>query len=188
MIGTLTIITGCMFSGKTEELQRVLRREKIARRHVRLFKPSIDNRYDANKVVSHNQTALEATVIDANKPDEIFLHIGEDTDVVGIDEAQFFGPKIVDVCNRLTKLGIKVICAGLKQDFKGDCFGSMDKLLVQADYITPLTAICNECGAEASKTQRLVDGVPAPFNAPQVLVGGVESYQARCKDHYTVPD
>jgi thymidine kinase len=131
---------------------------------------------------------MSAIEIGVERPEEILLRVKADIKVVGIDEAQFFGPGIVDVCNVLTKAGIKVICAGLKQDFKGDAFGSMGDLLVQADYITPLTAICNVCGEEATKTQRLVNGIAAKRNAPQVLVGGVESYQASCRNHHVVPD
>jgi len=186
MLGTLLVITGCMFSGKSEELLRLLRRERIARRKVQLFKPKMDNRYNASKkVVTHNLSALKATPI--KSPNEILRYIDQDTDVVGIDEVQFFGSEIVDVCDRLIQMGIKVICAGLKQDFKGKLFGSMDKLLIMADYITSLTAICNVCGAEATMTQRLINGEPAPYDAPQVLVGGVEAYQAHCKKHHVVP-
>jgi thymidine kinase len=177
-----------MFSGKTEELMRVLRREKIARRKVRLFKPDIDKRSGPNVVASHSNIEMPATMIKADRPEEILLRIERDVNVVGIDEAQFFGPEIVNVCNQLTHEGIKVYCAGLKQDFKGEPFGSMGNLLTQADYTTLLTAICDVCGLEATTTQRLVDGVPASRNAPQLLIGGKESYQARCKDHYTIPD
>ncbi len=186
--GTIEVITGSMFSGKTDELARRVRRLKIARKKFIVFKPSTDDRYIADKVVTHDHVELNATVIPAVRPEEILRLVEDGTDVVLIDEAQFFCPVIVGVCKRLKKMGVKVIIAGLKQDFKGDCFGSMDKLLILADEITLLYAICNVCGeANATMTQRLIDGVPARADEKQVEVGGEEKYQARCTKDYVDP-
>lgn len=187
MSAMLSVITGCMFSGKTEELLRTLRREKIARREVLLFKPDIDTRYSPNHVVSHSNFSLDAVPINTTTPEQILALVSDQTHVVGIDEVQFFARGIVDVCKTLLKLDINVVVAGLKQDFKGDPFGSMGTLLVLADKITMLSAICNICGDEATNTQRMINGEPAPYDAQQVLVGGTETYLAVCNAHHQVP-
>jgi len=158
--GVLYVITGCMFSGKTEELIRILRRLIIANRKkprsVVLLKPDIDNRYSTTHVVSHNHIALEADMIPWDRPELIMEGINPDTEIVGIDEAQFFGPGIVQVVQKLMDLGIHVYIAGLKQDFRGDVFGSMGELLIIADYIIMLSAVCDVCGEAATNTQRLI--------------------------------
>ncbi|NMB69702.1 thymidine kinase [candidate division WWE3 bacterium] len=187
MTAMLSVVTGCMFSGKTEELLRTLRREIIAKRSVLLFKPDIDTRYSANQVVSHSNFSLEAVPIGTTTPEQILGLVPDQTHVVGIDEVQFFARGIVEVCKQLLKRDINVVAAGLKQDFKGDPFGSMGTLLILADKITMLTAICNICGEEATNTQRMINGKPAPYDAQQVLVGGTESYLAVCNRHHQVP-
>jgi len=189
--GVLYVITGCMFSGKTEELIRILRRQIIANRKkpksVVLFKPDIDNRYSTTHVVSHNNMSLEADLIPWDRPELILEGINPDTGIVGIDEAQFFGPGIVKVVQKLMDFGIQVYVAGLKQDFRGDVFGSMGELLIKADFIVMLSAVCDVCGEAATNTQRLIDDQPAQWDSPQVLVGGTDSYGARCNTHHELP-
>jgi thymidine kinase len=189
--GSLYVITGCMFSGKTEEFVRILRRQIIARRNkprsVVPFKPDIDNRYSTTCVVSHSNMSLEADLIPWNKPELILEGVNPDTEIVGIDEVQFFNASIVGVIQNLLSLGIDVYVAGLKQDFRGEVFGAMGILLILADSITMLTAVCDVCGAPATNTQRLIDNRPAPWDSPQVLVGGLESYGARCNSHHELP-
>lgn len=182
--GWLEVITGCMFSGKTEELVRRLRRAVIAKKATIAFKPGIDTRYDAMAVVSHSGFSFNAVPID--NPVALLKRI-EDAEVVGIDEAQFFSPEIVDVVKELTRRGKRVIVAGLDLDFRGEPFGSMPILMALADEITKLHAICTVCGNIATKTQRLIDGRPARYDDPVILVGGLESYEARCNIHHEVP-
>ncbi|OGC45585.1 hypothetical protein A2V49_03755 [candidate division WWE3 bacterium RBG_19FT_COMBO_34_6] len=181
--GSLTIITGCMFSGKTTELLRLLIRHIIARQIIQLFKPNIDNRYDKDKVVSHNRTSLEAIVIPKDNPNMILELIGINTTIVGIDEIQFFTPEIVQVCETLLSKGVNVIAAGLKQDSDGRLFGSMDKLLIISNFITNLTAVCVICGEEATMTQWKLEG---PLKTGQIVVGGSEDYDAVCHKHHKV--
>ncbi len=184
--GWIEVITGCMFSGKSEELIRRVRRAKIARQKVQVFKSSLDTRYDEAKVVSHSGAKVEAISVD--HPEEIIAKIDNDTQVVAIDEAQFFSEKIVDVIEFLADRGIRVIVAGLDLDFRGEPFGPMPALLARAEKVDKLTAICMVCGEEATRTQRIIDGKPASYYDPIVMIGAQEKYEARCRRHHIVPD
>ena len=182
--GRLEVICGSMFSGKTEELIRRLRRAQIARQPVQVFKPAIDDRYHAERVTSHNGADFEARPVASAK--EILRLIEPETTVVAIDEAQFFEPAIVNVCEALVNEGKRVICAGLDMDFRGVPFGPMPDILARAELVDKLHAICVVCGEEASRTQRLIDGRPAAFDDPVVLVGANEVYEARCRQCHEV--
>ncbi len=184
--GSLEVITGSMFCGKTDELIRRLRRAKIAKQKVQVFKPKIDNRYAEAKVTSHAGSEFEAVPID--KAADIRAQLKDDTTVVAIDEAQFLDAEIVAVVNLLADNGLRVIVAGLDTDFRGEPFGSMPMLTAQAEHVDKLHAICMVCGEDASRTQRLVDGKPAHYNDPIVIVGASEMYEARCRSHHEVPD
>lgn len=183
--GSIEVITGSMFSGKTDELIRRLRRARIARQNVQVFKPVIDNRYGLEKVTSHAGTEFEATPV--HTADQITPLIHSDTTVVAIDEAQFFGADVCAVCQKLAARGVRVIVAGLDQDFRGEPFGPMPQLMALAEDVTKLHAICAVCGEEASRTQRLLDNQPASFDQPVVIVGASELYEARCREHHDVP-
>ena len=174
-----------MFCGKTEELIRRLRRAIIAKRNVQVFKPAIDNRYVVEKVHSHAGIEIDAIPIDDIT--DIYKHLKEDTNVIGIDEAQFFSDKIIEVGEDLVNRGIRVIFAGLDTDFRGEPFGAMPMLMARAERVDKLNAICMVCGGPASRTQRLVDGKPANYNDPLVIVGTSEMYEARCRKHHIVP-
>lgn len=183
--GSIEVVCGSMFSGKTEELIRRLRRAEIARQKVQVFKPIIDNRYAVEKVASHAGMTFEALPIE--KASEVFKHLQSDTTVVGIDEAQFFDPEIIATVQKLADKGIRVIVAGLETDFRGEPFGSMPTLLAIAEHVEKLQAICMVCGEPASRTQRLVNGKPARYEDPIVIVGAAEMYEARCRRHHEVP-
>ena len=183
--GSIEVITGSMFSGKTDELIRRLRRARIARQNVQVFKPVIDNRYGLEKVTSHAGTEFEATPV--HSADQISALIRPDTTVVAIDEAQFFGADVCLVSQQLAAGGVRVIVAGLDQDFRGEPFGPMPQLMALAEDVTKLHAICAVCGEEASRTQRLIDNEPASFDQPVVVVGASELYEARCRQHHDVP-
>ena len=171
-IGWIEVICGSMFSGKTEELIRRLKRVKIANLKVKIFKPTIDTRYDVNQVVSHDSNAILSTPIDNS---QIILLMANDVDVVGIDEAQFFDNEIVNVCQTLAQKGIRVIVAGLDMDYRGIPFGPMPNLLAVADYITKLHAICVVCGNIASISYRKTS------DSGQILLGEKDSYEPRCR-------
>jgi len=177
--GWIEVICGSMFSGKSEELIRRVRRVQIAKKKVQVFKPAIDNRYEIQYIYSHNGSKVEAVNID--NPNNILSMLKEDTEVVAIDEVQFFNDDIINISQKLADQGKRIIIAGLDQDFRGDPFGPMPKLLAIAEYIDKLHAICMICGKTASRTQRLVDGVPAKYSDPTILVGAKESYEARCR-------
>ncbi|HSM25942.1 MAG TPA: thymidine kinase [Anaerolineaceae bacterium] len=183
--GSLEVICGSMFCGKTEELIRRLRRAEIARQKVQVFKPIIDDRYLVAKVASHSGSAFEALPIE--KSSQIFDHLEKSTTVVGIDEAQFFDSDIIEVIARLVNDNKRVICAGLDTDFRGVPFGVMPTLMALAEHIDKLQAICMVCGEPASKTQRLVNGNPAYYDDPIIIVGASEMYEARCRLHHKVP-
>ena len=183
--GWLEVICGSMFSGKTEELLRRLRRAVIARQNVQLFKPAIDNRYGVTTVASHDGTKWEATVI--SDAAEILHLVRPDTHVIAVDEVQFFDDAIVDVCDALALQGKRVIVAGLDMDFRGEPFGPMPKLMAKAESVRKLHAICMVCGGEASRTQRLINGQPAYYEDPIILIGAEESYEARCRGCHQVP-
>jgi len=172
--GCIEVVCGSMFSGKTEELLRRVKRARLARQRVLLFKPRIDNRYDDVKVVSHDGLKAEAAAVSTAA--ELVSFVDVDTaQVVGIDEAQFFDDAIVDVAERLANAGLRVICAGLDQDFRGRPFGPMAALMSIAEYVTKLHAVCSRCGAAACRSQRLVG------QEGQLFVGGAADYEPRCR-------
>jgi thymidine kinase len=177
--GWIEVIAGCMFSGKTEELIRRLRRAEIAKQSVKIFKPKLDDRYSESEIVSHNEQSLPSIIVD--KPQEI-LTLSEDAQVVGIDEAQFFSTELIDVCNLLANKGKRVIVAGLDQDYRGIPFEPLPQLLSIAEYITKTLAICVVCGNPADKTQRKI------VSTERVLVGAANSYEARCRKCHYIPE
>lgn len=183
--GRVEVICGSMFSGKTEELIRRVRRAMIARQKVQVFKPAIDARYSRQRVTSHNGQDFEA--IPVGTVSEIASLIEPDTTVVAVDEAQFFDDEIVRFVEKLAGRGIRVILAGLDTDFRGEPFGPMPDLLSRADEVLKLHAICMICGEEATRTQRLVNGQPARYDDPIIMVGAAEAYEARCREHHVVP-
>ncbi|TDP91739.1 thymidine kinase [Halanaerobium saccharolyticum] len=182
--GWLEVITGPMYCGKSEELIRRLRRVKIAKQKVKVFKPVLDNRYSKKDVVSHSGNSIEAVPVD--HPEEILERIDDTVDVVGIDEAQFFHEDLVEICEELANRGIRVIMAGLDRDFRNQPFGPMPELMARAEYVDKLHAICIQCGEPASRTQRLIDGEPAAVDDPVILVGASEVYEARCRSCHAI--
>ncbi|HPR30753.1 MAG TPA: thymidine kinase [Prolixibacteraceae bacterium] len=170
--GWIEVICGSMFSGKTEELIRRLNRARIARQKVEIFKPGVDVRYSADQVVSHNENAIRSTPVETAS--NILLLTG-DVDVVGIDEAQFFDPALVEVCQKLANMGIRVIVAGLDMDFKGKPFGPMPQLMAVAEYVTKVHAICMKCGDLAHFSHRLSE------NDKLVLLGEKSEYEPLCR-------
>jgi thymidine kinase len=184
--GRMEVICGSMFCGKSEELIRRLRRAIIARQKLQVFKPVIDNRYAGiEKVTSHS--GYEIPCIPVKDSSELLGLIEDNTTVVGIDEAQFFDDALVGVTQELVDRGIRVLVAGLDMDFKGQPFGCLPALLSKAEQVDKLQAICMVCGEPASRTQRLVNGKPAFFDDPVVIVGAAEMYEARCRIHHEVP-
>ncbi len=182
--GRVELVCGSMFSGKTEELIRRLRRAVIARQKVQVFKPLIDTRYHDERVTSHNGMDFEARPV--SSPEEILAYLDADTSVIAIDEVQFFDTNVVDVCEALADQGRRVICAGLDTDFRGVPFGPIPSLMARAETVDKLHAICVVCAEEASRTQRLINGRPAAFDDPIVLVGAAEVYEARCRHCHEV--
>ncbi len=183
--GSIEIICGSMFSGKTEEMIRRLRRARIAKQHIQVFKPVIDTRYNNEKVTSHAGMDFEA--IPVNNSREIIKNLKPITTVVGIDEAQFLDDGIVDLIDQLADSGKRVIVTGLDMDFRGEPFGCIPILMSKAEKVDKLHAICMVCGGPATRTQRLVNGKPAHFDDPIVIVGAAEMYEARCRAHHQVP-
>jgi thymidine kinase len=177
-MGGIELVCGPMFCGKSEELIRRLRRSTIARYAVVCVKPSIDDRHGVHDVISHAGSRIAARAI--ADPREL-LELRGEADVIGIDEAQFFDSRLVAVCEDLAASGLSVICAGLDRDYRGLPFGPMPELLSIADRVTKLQAVCVQCGGDATLSQRLVDGAPAPFDDATVVVGGAERYEARCR-------
>lgn len=169
----LEVICGPMFSGKSEELIRRLRRARIARQRVQVFKPRLDDRYAADRIVSHSEVSLEATVVQHSR--EVLERLDDRTQVVGVDEVQFFDPGIVGVCERLANLGKRVIVAGLDLDYRGVPFEPVPHLMALADQVTKMLAVCARCGAPASRTQRLV------ASPERILVGAAGAYEPRCR-------
>jgi thymidine kinase len=184
--GRIEVICGSMFSGKSEELIRRLRRAEIARQKAQVFKPRLDSRYGEGSVNSHDGRAAEAIPIE--HPPEILTHLADDTTVVGIDEGQFLDHTLTAICRQMTGRGIRVIVAGLDLDFRGEPFGPMPELLAQAEQVDKLHAICVVCGDEASRTQRLINGRPASYHDPIILIGATEAYEARCRRCHDVPE
>lgn len=183
--GWLELICGSMFSGKSEELIRRVKRATYAKQEVRVFKPVIDNRYSEAAVVSHNGTSMTSYAISSAA--DIWDHISESTDVIAVDEVQFFDQEIVEVLSSLADKGYRVIAAGLDMDFRGEPFGVVPNIMAIAESVTKLQAVCSVCGSPASRTQRLIDGKPASYDDPVILVGASESYEARCRHHHEVP-
>ncbi len=182
--GRLEIICGSMFSGKTEELIRRLRRAEIARQNIQVFKPKLDDRYGVEHVTTHNGLHVKAQPVSHAR--EIPSCIRSVTTVVGIDEVQFFDWEIADVCQELVEAGKRVIAVGLDMDFRGEPFGPMPMLMAQAEIVDKLQAICVVCGDVASRTQRLVNGEPAGYDDPVIVVGARERYEARCRECHSV--
>lgn len=183
--GSVEVITGSMFSGKTDEMIRRLRRATIARQKVQVFKPVIDNRYQVERVTSHAGTAFDAIPIE--RIEDLYERLEPNTTVVAIDEAQFFEDSVLAIVQDLASKNIRVIVAGLDTDFRGEPFGCMPQLMAVAEQVTKLQAICMSCGESASRTQRLVNGRPARYNDPIIIVGASEMYEARCRKHHEVP-
>ena len=179
-IGWIEVVCGSMFSGKTEELIRRLKRAVYGKQRVQVFKPKVDTRYDESQVVSHSHLRVTSTPVE--RAEEILQHLEPATQVVGIDEVQFFGPEIVPVCEALAAQGLRVVCAGLDQDYRGKPFDPMPQLLAVAEYITKELAICVVCGNPANRSQRITS------HGERVLVGAAEAYEARCrKCHVPTP-
>lgn len=184
--GWIEVIAGVMFSGKSEELIRRVRRAIIARRKVQVFKSHLDSRYTGLYSVStHDGREIEATPVDTAA--EIFRLVKPDTELVAIDEAQFLDEELVTVASALAARGVRVILAGTDTDFRGEPFGPMGRLLAIAESVDKLQAICVICGDLATRNQRLVDGKPARYDSPTILVGGRETYEARCRHCHRVP-
>lgn len=177
--GWIEVICGCMFAGKTEELIRRINVLSYARKNILVFKPKIDDRYSTTEIASHAGSKVPCIVISEAK--EILNHVNYDTDVVAIDEVQFFDEDVVDICEYLADSGLRVMVAGLDKDFRGEPFGVLPDLLTRAEFVTKLTAVCAICGAPATRTQRIINGKPASFNDPIVLVGAKEAYEPRCR-------
>lgn len=181
----LEVIVGSMFSGKSEELIRRVKRTAIAKQNVLVFKPAIDHRYGVEKVAAHNGMEVDCVPVEHAK--DILSYVDEQTNVVAIDEIQFFSNDIISVCQRLVSEGKRVIAAGLDQDFRGEPFGPVPILMALAEQVTKLNAICVSCGGFASRTQRLIDGRPARYDDPIILIGATENYEARCNRCHKVP-
>ena len=184
--GSVEVIVGSMFSGKTEEMIKRLRRAKIARHKVQVFKPIIDIRYKENNIASHSGHEFEAVPVKEARQIKELLE--ENTSVVAIDEAQFFDDEIIPLVQELANKRIRVIVAGLDTDFRGEPFGPVPALMAQAEILDKYHAICMVCGEPATCTQRLIDGEPAKYGDPIVIVGASELYEARCRKHHKVPE
>lgn len=184
--GRIEVIAGVMFSGKSEELLRRVRRAVIAKRCVQVFKSHLDDRYRGiYAVTTHDGLTVEAHPIDS--AGEIARRVREATEVVAVDEVQFLDEGIVDVATALADRGVRVILAGTDTDFRGEPFGAMPELMAVAEFVDKLHAICVVCGEEACRNQRLIDGKPAVYASPTIMVGGSESYEARCRRCHEVP-
>jgi thymidine kinase len=184
--GWIEVICGVMFSGKSEELIRRVRRATIAKKKVQVFKSHLDERYAGiYRISSHDGRSVDAVPIDT--PEQIAQLVQPDTQVVAIDEAQFLDPSIVDLATALANRGTRVILAGTDSDFRGEPFGPMPQLLAVAEVVDKLHAICVICGNPASRNQRLIGGKPARYDSPTIMVGSTESYEARCRACHSVP-
>jgi thymidine kinase len=184
--GTIEVIAGVMFSGKSEELIRRVRRALIARRRVQVFKSHLDDRYGGvGRISSHTGTEIEAVPVDSSA--EIFRLVKPDTEVVAIDESQFLDEGIVSVSTELAHRGVRVILAGTDTDFRGEPFGKMGELMAVAEDVDKLQAICVVCGELACRNQRLINGRPAKYDSATIMVGGSEAYEARCRRCHRVP-
>ena len=177
--GWVEAIVGPMFAGKTEELIRRVKRMDYAKKHYMIFKPAIDNRYSTTEIVSHNKKALQA--ISISHGSDIRRHLKKETQAIVIDEVQFFDESLVKYIMEFAEEGYRVICAGLDTDFRGEPFGIVGPILAISEQVTKLTAICSVCGENATRTQRIIDGKPAYYDDPIILVGANDSYEARCR-------
>lgn len=184
--GWVELICGSMFSGKSEELIRRVRRDTYGNLKVKVYKPKIDNRYQNSSVASHSGTTTHAKAVD--RAIEILEDVTDDIDVIGIDEVQFFDHDIVDIVSTLADRGFRVILAGLDTNFRGEPFEPMPGLLSISEFVTKLHAICPICSSPASRTQRLINGKPAAYDDPIILVGAKEAYEPRCRHHHEVPN
>jgi thymidine kinase len=187
--GRIEVICGCMFSGKTEELIRRLHHVQIARQRLQAFTPRRDTRYAVGNLVSHNGVRIQAHPIESIR--EVADHLDADAQVVALDELHFLDDEadaIVEVCQWLADRGLRVLAAGLDQDFRAEPFAAMSQLLSVAEQVDKLFAICVRCGAYATRSQRLIDGHPAPYDAPTIVVGGLDMYEARCRSCFEKPE
>lgn len=182
--GWIEVISGSMYAGKTEELLRRIKRIEYAKKNIVVFKPKIDDRYSQTEIVSHNNGRTKSLIV--SKSNEIYDYLKVLPYAVAIDEVQFFDSGIVEVCEYLADHGVRVIVAGLDRDFRGEPFGVMPMLLARSEYVTKLNAICQVCGAPATRTQRLINGKPAHYDDPIILVGAKEQYEARCRHCHVV--
>lgn len=188
-MGWIEVVTGSMFSGKSEELIRRLRRARYGNQKVVAFKHSSDKRYDDTRVASHSQLTIEGVPAGSvEEMEKLFFEKYSDAEIIGIDEVQFFGEPVVEFCEKLANMGKRVIVAGLDQDFRGEPFKPMDALMSKAEYVDKFNAVCAVCGNPASRSQRLVNGEPAYYDDPIVLVGARESYEPRCRKCHIVRD
>ena len=184
--GWIEVVVGVMFSGKSEELMRRVRRATIARKRVQVFKSHLDDRYAGLLAISsHDRRTTEAVPVDSSS--QILLRLDPMAQVIAIDEAQFLDAGIIPVISSLADRGRRVIVAGLDTDFRGEPFGIMPQLMAVAEVVDKLHAICVMCGSPASRTQRLIDGKPAPYDLPTIMVGAADSYEARCRACHVVP-
>lgn len=183
--GRVEVICGSMFSGKTEELIRRVRRAQIAHQTVQVFKHKIDDRYHQTRVTSHSGQDYVAEPVTCTA--DILERLNPDTTVVSVDEAQFFDPDLIALVERLAGEGKRVIVSGLDMDFRAEPFGPMPTLMCMAEEVTKLHAICMVCGEDATRTQRLINGAPADYDDPVIMVGAAEVYEARCREHHKVP-
>ena len=183
--GWIEVVSGVMFSGKSEELMRRVRRATLARRRVQVFKSQLDDRYGIREVVSHDSGRLGAEMVGSSS--ELMERVRGDTQVVAVDEVQFMDDGVVGVANALADRGARVIMVGTDMDFRGQPFGPIGALLAVAEKVDKLQAICVRCGELATRNQRLIDGKPAPAEGPTIQVGGLESYEARCRGCHVVP-
>ena len=182
--GWIEVISGNMYAGKTEELLRRIRRIEYAKKTILVFKPKLDNRYSDNEVVSHNNERIKS--INISCPKDILKYVDPLPYAIAIDEVQFLNREVIDICDELADKGVRVILAGLDRDFRGEPFGIMPELLARAEYVTKLRAIRQVCGAPATRTQRIINGKPAKYSDPIVLVGAKEQYEARCRHCHIV--
>ncbi|MCK9235873.1 MAG: thymidine kinase [Acholeplasmataceae bacterium] len=183
--GFIEVVCGPMFAGKTEELIRRIKRLEYAKQSVLVFKPKIDTRYVVNEIVSHNLSKKPSIIIENSA--EILNYVTDETDAVVIDEVQFFDLGVVEIAEGLADRGIRVIVGGLDRNFRGEPFGPMPDLLARAEFVTKLTAICVKSGLPATRTQRIIDGKPANYSDPLILVGANESYEPRSRHYHEVP-
>lgn len=183
--GWIEAIAGCMFAGKTEELIRRIKVLEYAKKKIAVFKPLIDDRFEENRVISHCGSSVKAFSI--AKASDISSIANDTFDVIAIDEVQFFDDEIIDICNQYANRGKRVMVAGLDMDFRGEPFGIMPALMTHAEFVTKLTAVCVKCGAPATRSQRLINKLPANFDEPIILVGASEQYEARCRHCHEVP-